>query len=166
MRLALTVFSAPALALAAAVALGLPGQAGAASGPFAEFSGKWAGTGTIRPEGSSPERIRCTASYKQRGASDLDVKLRCASDSYNFDLTGELSADSSNSISGRWSEHSRGIGGTVTGTARGDRMQIVVESSGFSAIVRLVMQGKRQEVTIESQAGGQPVKASVAMHRS
>lgn len=160
------LFSRPAVALCVALTFGVTLPGIAVAGPFGEFAGSWSGNGTVRPQGGSSERIRCNATYRPQGGNDLNAHLRCASDSYNFDLTGELSADSSNSISGRWSEHSRGIGGTVTGTARGDRMQIVVESSGFSAIVRLVMQGKRQEVTIESQAGGQPVKASVAMHRS
>jgi hypothetical protein len=158
-------FSVPALAVTAAVTFGGPGPAGAAPGPFASFSGSWSGTGTIRPQGGNPERIRCHATFKPLGASDLDAKLRCASDSYNFDLTGQFSADRNNSISGRWTENSRGVGGTVAGTARGDRMQIVVDSSGFSATLQLIMRGRRCDVTIESQAGGQPVKASIAMNR-
>jgi hypothetical protein len=156
----------PALALIGAATLVAAPSPGIAAGPFSEFSGRWSGNGTIRPQGGSPERIRCTATYKPRGANDLDVRLRCASDSYNFDLSGQFTADSNNSISGRWNENGRGVGGTATGMARGDRMTIQVESSGFSANMQMMMRGRRQDVTIDSHGGGQIVKASITMNRS
>jgi hypothetical protein len=142
-----------------------PSPAVALSGPFAEFSGTWSGAGTIRPQGGEAERIRCTTTYRANGASELNIHLRCASDSYNFDLTGDLSADSNSQISGRWTESTRGIGGTVVGTARGDRMQVHVESSGFSANLVMVMHGRRQDVSFDSYGGGQIVKASISMSR-
>jgi hypothetical protein len=149
--------------LCTAIAVAVP--AFALSGPFAEFNGSWSGSGTIRPEGSNPERIRCNASYMPQGANALTARLRCASDSYNFDLTGELTSNGGNQISGRWTENSRGIGGTVVGTARGDRMQVHVESSGFAATLQMTMQGGRQSVTLDSHGGGQVVKASITMSR-
>lgn len=151
--------------LGGAVILALTLPAAAASGPFAEFNGSWSGNGTIRPQTGHTERIRCTASYSPRGASALQVRLRCASDSYNFDLTGQLTADSNNSITGQWNENSRGIGGTLAGTARGSNMQLHVESSGFSADLTMIMHGKRQDVTISSHGGGEIVNASIAMGR-
>jgi hypothetical protein len=165
LRSALTRFSVPALAALALLALGMPAPGDAASGPFAHFTGSWSGSGTIRPEGSNPERIRCRASFQPLG-SDLDAKLRCASDSYNFDLTGHFSADRSNTITGRWTENSRGVGGTAAGSIRGDRIQVVVDAAGFSATLLLNMHGRRCDVTISSQAGGQPIKATIGMNRS
>src|SRR5215831_13129078 len=58
--------------LGAAVLLYSPAPAMAASGPFADFSGKWSGTGTLRPEGGSTERIRCNAEYRPRGSTEND----------------------------------------------------------------------------------------------
>lgn len=147
---------------------GDPQPASAASGPFAEFPGRWSGNGTIRQGGNSTERIRCTASYRLRGSTqhDIDLELRCASDSYNFDLAGQFQADESNQVSGRWTERSRNIGGTAIGNARGDRLQIHVESSAFSADLVMVTKGRRQAVTIDSQGGGQIVKASITLSRS
>src|SRR5450759_1482859 len=140
----------------------------AATGPFADFSGTWSGTGTVRTGGNAPERIRCNANYRQRGSSqhEIDLQLRCASDSYNFDLTGQFTADEQNQISGRWTERTRNIGGTAVGNARFDRQQIHIESSGFAADLVMVTRNRRQSVTIDSQGGGQIVKASITLSRS
>lgn len=161
----------PVVALGCAILCILGGlhadPASAASGPFAEFPGNWSGDGTIR-QGDSTERIRCTASYRLRGSTehDIDLALRCASDSYNFDLAGQFQADESNQVSGRWTERSRSIGGTAIGNARGARLQIHVESSAFSADLVMTTKGRRQAVTIDSQGGGQIVKASMTLQRN
>ena len=154
------------MALCAALAFGLAASGPAAAGPFGEFTGSWSGNGTIRPQdGSADERIRCNATYKPQGANDLNARLKCASASYNFDLTAELTADGSNAISGRWTENSRGIGGSVVGNARSDHMQVHVESSGFAATLVLTMKGHRQDVSLDSHGGGQVIKASITMNR-
>ena len=153
--------------LGAAVLLYSPAPAMAGSGPFADFSGKWSGTGTLTPQGGSAERIRCNAEYSPRGGSEreIELQLRCASDSYNFDLTGEFTADEKNQITGRWTEHTRNVGGTAIGNADGERLQIHAETSAFSADLVLVTRGKRQSVTIDSQGGGQIIKASITLNR-
>ena len=142
--------------------------AGAEEGPFHDFAGSWTGTGTLRPSNGAAERIRCNASYRQRGSSqhEIDLQLRCASDSYNFDLSGQFTADEQNQISGRWTERTRNIGGTAVGNAHDDRLQIHVESSGFAADLVMVTRNRRQSVTIDSQGGGQIVKASITLSRS
>jgi len=140
----------------------------AADGPFADFSGSWTGNGTLRPTNGAAERIRCNASYRPRGSTmhEVDLQLRCASDSYHFDLSGQFSADDNNQITGRWTERSRSVGGTAVGNAAGDRLQLHVESAGFAADLVMVTRNKRQSVTIDSQGGGQVVKASISLNRS
>jgi hypothetical protein len=141
--------------------------ASAAAGPFADFHGRWSGTGTIRQEGSKTERIRCSANYRVLGstAHQVDLELRCSSDSYNFNLAGQFQADAGNQISGHWTEQSRNIGGTVVGNASGNRIQIHVESSAFAATLYMVTRGRQQSVTIDSHGGGQVVKASISLRR-
>jgi hypothetical protein len=154
--------------VAAAVSAAIPPHpAIAASGPFATLTGAWGGNGTIQPENGVTERIRCNANYRPRGSSgrEIDLDLRCASDSYNFDLTGQFVADDINHISGRWTERTRNIGGSAIGTARGDRLQVHVESGGFAADLSMVTRGRRQNVTIDSHGGGQAVKASITLSR-
>ncbi len=143
-------------------------SARAADGPFADFAGAWSGAGTLRPSGSAPEQIRCNATYRPLGSSqrDVNLQLRCASDSYNFDLTGDFSADEQNQVSGRWTERTRSTGGTAVGNAQGDRLQLHIESAGFAADVVMVTRNRRQSVDIDSHGGGQVVKATIALSRN
>lgn len=141
--------------------------ASAAAGPFTGYSGAWSGTGTLHTE-QKAERVRCTAAYEVRDSSGhaLGLELTCHSDDYNFDLVGDVQADASNHITGRWSEQTRNIGGTIIGRARGDRLQIHAESPAFSADVSMATRGRRQTVTIVSHGGGQTVRASITLHRN
>jgi len=152
------------LVLASAIALP---PVSAATGPFAGFAGSWSGTGTLRPEGGAAERIRCKAEYRPRGSSEheVDLQLRCASDSYNFDLSGQFTADEQNQVTGRWTERSRNVGGTAIGNAQSERLQIHVETSAFSADLVILTRNRRQSVTIDSQGGGQIVKVAITLSR-
>jgi hypothetical protein len=159
-----------AAALAGAIMLVLWGAAGrqpaaAAGGPFAEFHGSWSGTGTMRT-GDKNERIRCVASYRPIGSTqhEIDLALKCDSDTYKFDLSGRFSADEGNHVSGQWTEHSRNVGGIVIGNVRGDRFQLHVESSAFTATMVMLTRSSRQSVSIDAQGGGQMVKASLTLH--
>ncbi len=142
-------------------------SAQAATGPFSGFTGRWSGTGKVRTENRT-ERIRCKANYRVGDSSGHEAKLEltCKSDSYNFDLVGDFQADAGQRISGRWTERSRNIGGTVVGQARGDRIQILVESSAFAAKLVMLTRGSRQSVRIDSNGGGQTVKASIDLRRN
>src|SRR5947199_9917534 len=81
----------------------------AQSGPFAGMAGVWAGGGTVTLDDGSSERIRCRATYAvSRDGSGLNQSLTCASDSYRFNLASNVVA-SGGSLSGTWSESSRGI---------------------------------------------------------
>jgi len=135
-----------------------------AAGPFEALAGSWSGTGTLRPQGGSAERIRCTATYRPQGANDLSAHLRCASDSYNFDLSGSISTDGT-SLRGQWTENSRGVGGTIAGTVRGDHMQVHIDSSGFSADLGITTHGRSQSVNMDSRGGGEVVRGSISMSR-
>lgn len=139
----------------------------AESGPFVGFSGNWSGTGTLRPQGGAPERIRCSATYRARGSSahQVDLNLQCTSDSYNFHLAGNFTADAKNRVTGNWSERTRNIGGTTIGYARGDRLQLHIESSAFAATLNMVTRNRRQTVNIDSRGGGQVVKGSISLRR-
>jgi len=139
----------------------------AVPGPFANFNGAWSGNGTLRPTNGAAERIRCNASYRVRDSNshEIDLQLRCASDSYNFQLSGEFEADEHNQISGRWTERTRGIGGTASGITMGPRLQLHIESSAFAATLDMVTSSSRQSVSIDSHGGGQVVKASITLNR-
>src|SRR5580704_9050367 len=72
--------------------------------PFAKLSGQWAGSGTIDLANGVREPIKCRAVYDVlEQQNNLQLNIRCASDSYNFDMRASASL-ASNAISGSWSE--------------------------------------------------------------
>jgi hypothetical protein len=144
-----------------------PVSAAPAHGPFADFRGHWSGSGTIREEGSRPERIRCEANYRilDSSAHEVELDLKCDSDSYKFDLSGQFQANSHNQVSGHWTERTRGIGGQGFGFARGSSTQVHVESGAFAATVFMVTRSRSQSVRIDSHVAGKAVKASISLHR-
>src|ERR1700720_3515408 len=125
--------------------------ASAQAGPFAGFDGSWSGTGTVALSDGSTERIRCKADYKVNGTGlSLKQSLHCASDSYKFDLSSDVTSQGER-ISGNWSEASRNIFGNLQGTAGGGQIEVFVEASGFAANLTLRTMGNRQSVQINSK---------------
>ncbi len=123
----------------------------AQSGPFAGFSGAWAGNGTVALSDGTTERIRCKADYKVDGTGlGLKQSLHCASDSYKFDLTSDVQSQGDR-ISGYWSEASRNVNGSLQGTAGGGRIEVFVQAAGFAASLTLQTNGNRQTVEISSK---------------
>ena len=170
MRIAPSLFS-PRFALTASVAAAMLASVAvfpaAAAGPFADFPGSWSGSGKIRVQGQGPERLRCKANYRARGNSgnQIDLQLSCDSDSYKFDLVGQFDIDDDKKLSGRWSENSRNVGGTAIGSVKGDRLQIHIESSAFSANLNMTTKGKSQKISFDAHGGGQVVDSSITLSR-
>jgi hypothetical protein len=123
----------------------------AKSGPFAGFDGSWSGGGTVSLSDGTIERIRCKASYKiDGGGSGLQQSLHCASDSYKFDLSSNVTSQGNN-ITGTWSEASRNLNGNLQGKAGGGTIDVFVEAAGFAATLNLTTRGNRQSVSISSK---------------
>src|SRR3954469_21927563 len=132
-----------------------------AGGPFAGFDGNWAGAGTVSLSNGTTENIRCRADYKVN-ANGLGLKqnLHCASDSYKFDLSSDVTSQGDR-ISGNWSEASRNIFGNLQGTAGGGQIDVFVEASGFAANLNLRTNGNQQVVQIESKGEIRGVKITM-----
>jgi hypothetical protein len=124
-----------------------PGEAQSAL--FANLAGAWSGSGKIMIRDGGSESIRCRATYTVEG-SGLNQVLRCASDSYRFDLTTNVTA-SGNNLSGIWSETSRNVNGTLGGKVNGGDIEAFVEANGFAASLSMKTSGNRQTIAIRSQ---------------
>ena len=123
----------------------------AQSGPFIGFNGAWSGNGTVALSDGTTERIRCKAAYVVDGSGlGLKQTLKCASDSYKFDLTSDVRSQGDR-ISGSWSEASRNVFGNLQGTAGGGRIEVFVEANGFAANLTLQTNGNKQTVQISSK---------------
>jgi hypothetical protein len=125
----------------------------AEAGPFAILNGSWSGEGNITTSGGLRERLRCRATYRVDAAGDhVRLTLRCASDSYKFDLSGEVE-HSGGSIAGSWTEASRNASGTISGRVSAEHVEAAAKSDTFSVNLSLTTRGDRQEVKIQSLAG-------------
>jgi hypothetical protein len=144
----------------------LPGSVAQAAGPspFAAMAGSWSGGGTLSTTDGGQERLRCRASYDVAGTgAELRLSLRCASESYTFDLASDVQYRGG-VISGSWSEASRNASGTLSGRAAGNRIEALARSDSFSADLSLMTRGGRQTVSIRPQ-GTNITDVSLALER-
>jgi hypothetical protein len=148
--LALIRGASSALVVAMLLILAPSGYAQGAVGPFSGMSGAWAGDGIISLKDGSRERIRCRAQYAVGDAGqNLQMELRCASDSYKFELKSDVKNDGG-AISGIWNEALRNAAGYVSGRARTGQIAVKVDSPAFSADLTVHTRGDKQSVTIRS----------------
>lgn len=149
-----------------AVAISLaPTLASAQSAPFAGLAGVWSGTGSISLASGTRERIKCRATYAVgEDGHALQQTLRCASDSYRFELSSNVHA-SGGQISGTWAEATRGVNGALQGRAQAGLFQVVVSSPTFTANLTLTTRGNRQTVKISSE-GTEFSGVTIALARS
>jgi hypothetical protein len=113
----------------------------------------------------SNERIRCRATYMVGNAGNqLQQELRCASDSYRFELRGNVT-HSGGQISGNWSEATRNTGGNVSGRASEGQVQAIVLGPAFAANLAVTTRGDRQSVHIRSE-GAEVAQVSITLNRS
>jgi hypothetical protein len=145
------------------VSLTVAGSAQAAT-PFSAMAGSWSGGGTLTTSDGMQERLRCRASYNVGGTgAELRLNLRCASESYNFDLSGDVQYQGG-AISGSWSEASRNASGTISGRANGEHIEAAARGDSFSANLSLTTRGGRQSVSIRPQ-GTSVTEVSLALDR-
>jgi hypothetical protein len=151
------------LLLAAVVLFVGSGSLGyAQTGPFAGLAGAWSGGGTITLDDGSNERIRCRATYAVgAGGNGLNQNLTCASDSYKFNLSGNVVAQGQ-ALSGTWSEATRNVGGQLEGRGSNGNFQVVASGPGFSANISLRTQGNKQSVVIRSEGTFRSVSISLS----
>ena len=138
------------------------------AGPFERLAGQWSGYGTIDLSNGTREPIRCRAAYDVLAERhNLQINIRCASDSYNFNLYSSAVL-AGRAVSGTWSESTHGVAGTISGTAEGDQIQVRAESVGFTANLSLVTHGSRQSVsirTLDPNAGIKGATIALRNHR-
>jgi hypothetical protein len=99
-------------------------------------------------QSGSSERIRCRARYSVSQAGEMLVQeLRCASDSYKFDVNSTAQSNGG-ALSGTWTELTRNVTGTLSGRASRGSIQARVTTLGFSAGLTVNTAGNSQAVTI------------------
>jgi hypothetical protein len=141
--------AALSIALSASVAIAQRGSSGA--GPLGELAGVWNGGGSIGFADGKRERVRCRANYDV--ASDgraMRQALRCASDTFRFNLYGDIRVRADGEIAGSWREGSQSAAGSISGVARSGRIRAMIQGTGFAAEVTVRTDGARQQVSLSS----------------
>jgi len=154
-------------AIAAALCAGvlMHGASQAAESPFAHLAGSWSGQGRIVVQSGGSERIRCRGIYRPGGGGmTLTISLRCASDSYKFELGSDVTYEGGN-ISGSWSEASRQVSGQITGRANANSIAAEASAAGVNASISIATRGNSQSVSIRSP-GSEISEISVTMSRA
>jgi hypothetical protein len=142
-----------------------PSAAVAQAAPFADLAGVWSGTGAIALADGHKERIRCRATYAVGdNGNGLQQTLRCASDSYRFELSSDV-RNVGGRIDGTWAEATSGVNGNLQGRAQSGLFQVVVTSPAFTADLTLTTRGNNQTVKISSQ-GTEFSGVTIALARS
>jgi hypothetical protein len=148
-----TQFNVPRVALLLTALCMMPGGAviAATSSPFAAMAGSWSGGGVLSTTDGTQERLRCRASYDVAGSgAALRLNLKCASQSYNFDLASDVQYRGG-AISGSWSEASQNASGSISGRAVGDRIEAAARGQTLSVNLSMTTRGGRQSVSIRPQ---------------
>ena len=140
-------------------------QSDAQQGPFAGLGGAWSGGGFLKSANGQRERLRCRANYNvSESGTRLQQSLRCASDSYRFDVNANIVSEGG-TLSGSWTETSRNVSGSVSGRVSGGQIQARIDGAGFSASLVVATRADRQSVTIEAP-GHEVSEVSVTLSRT
>jgi hypothetical protein len=156
-----------ALASALAAVLLFAGQSAASAqsaGPFSGFAGSFRGGGEVVARDGRRERISCRATGAVGGGGrTLSQNIVCASDSYRFDIRGQVAAQGSN-VQGDWQETTRGVSGAITGRASDEHFNGVVNAGGFTASFTLRASGRKMYFGLRP-SDGEIALVSVALSR-
>jgi hypothetical protein len=133
------------------------------SSPFTGLSGAWAGPGTVTLDSGAKESIRCRANYSVDGSGlNLKLDLRCASESYKFELQSSV-AHNNGEVHGFWDELTHRVGGTVTGKATGEQIEVRVEGP-IAAMLDISTRADQQTVAIQSP-GSKMSEVAISLSR-
>jgi hypothetical protein len=133
------------------------------AGPFSALNGSWSGGGSIKKANGGSERIRCRATYSPSG-SNLSLRMRCASDSFNIDLSASVNS-SGGALSGQWQEATRGVGGGLSGSVSGNGTHVQAVASGpVTSNITLRTADSHQSVLILSP-GQEVPEVTVSMNK-
>jgi hypothetical protein len=124
-------------------------QAALAAGPFDGLNGLWSGSGTLTFSSGTKEALRCRVQYVQNAETNITQALRCASDSYRFEINAYF-ASNNGGLTGNWAELTQEISGTVSGTVTGGQIVGSLHGPGFVAQLSVLTNGNRQTVSIQA----------------
>ncbi len=143
-------------AVAGLVGASMGAHGALAAGPFVGLQGSWQGSGMVTYASGTKERLACRVQYTSANEDRLTQALRCASDSYKFQINAAF-VHANGSVSGHWDELSMDIKGTISGKATSGLISGKLHGPGFLASVVVKTDGSAQSVTISAE--GQEIRS-------
>ena len=134
-------------------------------GPFAQMAGSWTGAGLLELSDGKREKIKCNASYDVPKSEMVELSIRCASESYNFEIRSSV-IRTGGAVSGTWSESATLSGGDLSGHVSGGHISATAKSPSFTASLNLNTSGNHQSVSIRSKDPQSSIKGvTIALRR-
>lgn len=135
-----------------------------AQSTFTSMGGAWSGDGMVHLRGDTQKHIRCRASYDpSSNGQSVRLELHCASDGWNFDLSGSV-VQSGISISGTWFESVNRVGGRITGQYNDGLIEARAEGDVVVALLTVKTTGARQSFLMKAP-GALVEQVSIDLHR-
>jgi len=152
--------------LAGLAITGLVVSAKAASNPFEQLKGDWAGGGTVWLTDRPEKTVECKASYTVSG-NKLTQKMRCTGDDYEIEATLKLT-DKDGKVKGSWNEVIYDASGAVSGKAKEDVIRAIIRGDKFSGRLSLKLTDSGHTINIlqlNEKTGTYRLATSLAFHR-
>lgn len=136
----------------------------AADNPFSELVGQWTGKGIVTYASGTKERLTCRVRYDQNASDTILQTLRCASDSYKFQINA-FYRNTEGKLNGHWEELTLQISGSISGNVtNAGKITGDLHGPGFQASVLVDTKGDTQTVNIA--ADNQDIRSvSVSVRR-
>ena len=135
-----------------AMTLGLSAApASAADNLFSTLVGQWTGKGVVTYASGTKERLTCRVRYDQNASDTVLQTLRCASDSYKFQINA-FYRDTEGKLNGHWEELTLQISGSISGdVSPAGKITGDLHGPGFQASVLVDTKGNQQTVSIAAE---------------
>ena len=119
------------------------------SNPFEVLLGSWSGSGTVKFTDGGREQITCNAVWELPDSSTATARTTCVGRLHKGTILSTL-RHHDGLIGGSWSETTRDVEGTLSGSVDGNRILLTV-SRLFPATVTIITSGDQQTALLQAQ---------------
>ncbi len=121
--------------------------------PFGQLAGSWRGSGQVRLEDGSSERLSCRGYYTQKATrSELSLSIRCQSENNKIEMRSGLTYENGR-VTGHWEERNFSVEGEVSGSASTNKLSLRFNGQ-LTGSMSLSVSGSTHQVNITTGGPG------------
>lgn len=140
------------LLVASAISLASAMPASAGDVTFASLDGAWGGSGKVRLENGSSEKLKCKGYYNAKSGTTLGMAINCGNATFKINMRANLTS-AGGQISGTWEEREFNQSGNVSGKANASGFTLKF-SGAISGSMSVTLSGNSQTVSISTGGPG------------